>query len=63
MREMLFLYVRLTSRALRVVSFAPVDEVDADAVNVNAASQEDDVENRSLLDAALHSGSQRSVAS
>ena len=49
---------------LRVVSFTPDgDEVDADAVNANAASEEDDVENASLLDAASRSVSQRSLPS
>ena len=57
-------HVLLTSCILRVVSFTPDgDEVDADAVNVNAASEEDDVENQSLLDAASRSVSQRSLPS
>ena len=65
MSELLFLYVLyVTSGILHVVSFTPGDEVDTDAVNVNAASEEDDVvEDRSLLDAALCSDSQRSLAS
>jgi len=65
MSELLFLYVLyVTSGILHVVSFTPGDEVDTDAVNVNAASEEDDVvEDRSFLDAALCSDSQRSLAS